>query len=206
MIPKNRIVPILSAPQHTGFRQRRINDTGASEVEMTDLIKTERLVLRRPNMDDAVEIARHVGDWEVIKWLTAPPYPYSLTDAERFLNDDMSVETFAITADGQYLGNVGLHGVPDSTALEFGYWLGKPFWGQGFMSEATNAVVADHFDHLGGVLLSGYLQGNVASATVLGKLGFLNTEIVMRHSAPWDKKMSLQRMELTAKVWQARHG
>ena len=172
---------------------------------MTDVVETKRLVLRRHKQDDAGEMARLIADWDVIKWLTSPPFPYALSDAEQFLKADMSKETFAITWDDQYLGNVGLHGVPDSPDLEFGYWLGKPYWGQGLMTEAANAVIADHFARDDGLLLSGYLEGNKASANVLGKLGFQNIDIVMRDSVPWGKKMRLQRLELSSKIWRARN-
>lgn len=171
---------------------------------MTDVIKSKRLILRRHELADAAEMARLIGDWDVISWLTTPPYPYGLADAEWFLNDDMSAETFAITMDGQYLGNVGLHGVSEKAALEFGFWLGKPYWGQGLMTEAAKAVIGDHFGSFDSPLLSGYLKGNAASDNVLRKLRFRNTEIVMRDSVPQGKNMQLQRMELTAEVWRAR--
>ena len=173
---------------------------------MTDVIHTDRLTLRRHDPSDAADIARLIADWDVIKWLTSPPWPYTLADAEFFLSDGMSRETFAMLLGDAYVGNVGLHAVEGSTDLEFGYWLGKPFWGQGLMTEAATAVVADHFDHSDQHLISGYLLGNGPSRYVLTKLGFKNTQLVNRHSVPQDKDLPLQRMRLDKVDWQARHG
>lgn len=173
---------------------------------MTDLIKTERLILRRHTLADAATMAELIGDWEVVKWLTQPPYPYTLADAEWFLNDPMSSETFAITRDDRYLGNVGLHGRADEAGLELGYWLGTPFHGQGLMSEAARAVVADHFAHSDVPLFTGYLLGNDASANVLTKLGCTNIEQITRRCVSQGKDLPLQRMVLTSQNWRKSHG
>ena len=57
--------------------------------------------------------------------------------------------------------------------LELGYWIGKPFWGRGFATEAARAIVDRGFSELG---LRGihavYFDGNARSEKVLAKLGF----------------------------------
>lgn len=173
---------------------------------MTKIITTERLVLRRHRANDAPAIARLIADWDVIKWLVSPPYPYTLAHAEEYTSDGTERESYAITQDGCYLGNVGLRANEDGVLHDLGYWLGVPFHGQGLMTEAVVGLLTDHFDNGGSDLTSGYLPGNEASKNVLTKVGFRETELVMRDSVPLGKKMALQAMGLTRADWERRHG
>jgi len=69
------------------------------------------------------------------------------------------------------MGGCGLHKL-ESGAFEFGYWLGKPFWGQGFATEAVSRLIAFAFMELElGSLIAGYFHDNPASGHVLEKLG-----------------------------------
>jgi len=172
---------------------------------MTDVIETKRLKLRRYKASDAADITRLIGDWDVVKWLTAVPYPYTLSDAKEFIGDPMSKETFGLILDGRFAGGIGLHTVSDGDHLELGYWLGKPYWGQGLMTEAAQAVVADHFAQSDDNLTSGYLVGNQPSQNVLSKLGFVNTELLARYCRSQAKELPLQRMQMTKDRWRHHH-
>ncbi len=101
---------------------------------MSDPIETERLLLRPPVPADAPAIARLVGDFEVSRWLAVVPHPYTLEDALEFIEHISGRWDRAITRDGELIGVVGI-----TTSL--GYWLGQPFWGCGYMSEAAGALV-----------------------------------------------------------------
>lgn len=173
---------------------------------MTDAIKTERLTLRRPVSGDAPAIARLISHWDVVKWLSSAPWPYRLSDAEWFLGDAMSRTAFAIEVADQFAGIVGLDPSDCGDGHELGYWLGKPFWGQGIMTEATQAVVADHFAHSHDPLESGYFVGNGPSQNVLAKLGFRDLDIVVRHSRPQQKDLPLQRVAQSYQDWRDHYG
>jgi len=169
------------------------------------VLQTKRLKLRPQGPHDAPDIARLIDNWNVMRWLTSPPWPYTLADAEQYLNAPMSGDTLAIEFDGQFVGSVGLHPRAEDPDFELGFWLAEPFWGQGIMTEAVTAVVADYFAGTEAPIESGYILGNAPSANVLAKLGFRNTERVSRFAVPHDKKMPLQRMELTFDNWRAHH-
>lgn len=162
---------------------------------MVELV-TERLVLRGFLPQDAEPMARKISDWDVIKWLTSPPWPYSYADAERFIGDHMSDDAFAITRDDELLGVVG--GDDD-----LGYWLGKEHWGHGYMTEAAQAFLGHRFSRRSDPITSGFVLGNQASCNVLTKLGFQNTFVRNDMSVPMKKEVALQRMELTADRWRA---
>ena len=61
----------------------------------------------------------------------------------------------------------------DAEHAELGYWIGKPYWGAGFATEACAAVVAHAFDAMASPIFGpGISQDNPASQRVLDKLGF----------------------------------
>ncbi len=105
---------------------------------MSDPIETERLLLRPLVPADAPAIARLVGDFEVSRWLSVVPHPYCEADACAFIDTIAGAWDRAITCQGTLIGVVG---IGDS----LGYWLGRPFWGRGYMSEAAAALVGAWF-------------------------------------------------------------
>ena len=130
------------------------------------VIKTARLTLRSPMPDDASAIAAALADWEVARWLSAPPWPYGLDDARDFLTGMATANHWVIEAGGEVAGLIGIK--PD-----LGYWLARHAWGMGYASEAARAVLAAHFaDPAADIVRSGHFDGNARSRHVLGKLGF----------------------------------
>ena len=174
------------------------------------VLQTQRLKLRPLDLLDAPEIARLIADWDVIRWLTSPPYPYALSDAELFLSHGDRTNCFAVDLCGdfgdKFVGVVSTSSLKNSPQHELGYWLGKPYWGRGIMSEATAAVVEDCFACKTEPLVSGYLLGNDASENVLTKLGFAKTQIDVDYSRPLKTDMKVQKMQLTHADWLARRG
>ncbi len=150
---------------------------------MTDTVarptlRTERLVLDAPTENDLAAIVDGVGDIEVARWLGRVPHPYGLEDAAVFLREVVPhAAVYAIRRrdDPLLLGTIGLHPQrePGKAETMLGYWLARPAWGYGYATEAGRAVVAFAFGALGMPrLVSGYFEGNAASARVLDKLGF----------------------------------
>ncbi|MGH6829198.1 MAG: GNAT family N-acetyltransferase [Rhizomicrobium sp.] len=73
-------------------------------------------------------------------------------------------------ADRLFLGGIGLRPGPDGH--ELGYWLGRPFWGFGYASEAATGVMRFAFERLGlSFVHAGWFHDNPASGQVLAKLG-----------------------------------
>ena len=118
-----------------------------------------------------------INDFEVSKNLSRVPYPYTEDDACAFI---------VKMADGWRAGTdcplavlrkpdvfIGLCGIHPGQDWEFGYWLGKPFWGTGYATEAGRRAVAWAFDELKTETLNaGWFHDNPASGRVLEKLGF----------------------------------
>jgi RimJ/RimL family protein N-acetyltransferase len=136
---------------------------------MTEIM-TARLLLRPLKPDDAPEIARLAGDWDIARMTALIPHPYTRADAQAFIASATG-DTYAIERDGIVVGCCGARLV--SGAYEIGYWIGKPCWGDGIATEAARALV----DHLrarepGCAIAISHMAENEASARVIQKLGF----------------------------------
>lgn len=145
----------------------------ALPTEVPELL-TARLLLSQPTRADAEAIVSLIGDWEVARWLGRVPHPYTLADAHHFLDDivpALSVWSIRTKEARDLMGIVSLS-AGDLPAPELGYWLGRPFWGQGYMTEAARSVVAFACETGLSSLCSGYFVGNERSAQVLTKIGF----------------------------------
>ena len=166
---------------------------------ISPVLTTRRLILRPITLDDADEITRGLGNWEVVQWLTTPPFPYSRNDAIHFITATIpGTTTWAIDAGDGLIGVIGVK--PD-----LGYWLDAEFHGQHIMTEAVQAVIKWYFTNCDAPLASGYLVGNRASCAILEKLGFVNTILQTQiHTATQDS-VTLQCMELTHEHWQVKY-
>ena len=141
-------------------------------------LESGRLLLRPPGPGDVASIVTWVGDYDVAKNLSRCPHPYCEEYAQQFLArcaEGRATGTnfnFAIVrrADRIYMGQIGLH-LKDGS-FELGYWLGKPFWHQGYASEAADRIARFAFRELKAeTVWAGWFHDNPASGRVLEKLG-----------------------------------
>lgn len=145
-------------------------------------IGTPRLLLRPVMAIDVPALATHLADLDVTRWLARVPHPYGLTDARAFV-DHVGLAAVAGTAvtlaiqhagkggEASAIGVVAVHGL-DGTP-EFGYWLGKTWWGRGLMTEAAGAALAWIYANLTvDEIVSGAFEGNEASLRIQKRFGF----------------------------------
>ncbi|MGE3807779.1 MAG: GNAT family N-acetyltransferase, partial [Gemmataceae bacterium] len=127
---------------------------------------------------------RHLNDREVYRWTLRIPFPYSDYDADRWL-ELVATSTFKLrgrpahwairAADGQLIGAAGFDGLdtPEPYRVEIGYWLARPFWGQGIASAVVARLCRHVFeDWRVGKVMAHVFEGNFASIRVLEKNGF----------------------------------
>lgn len=165
---------------------------------MSKRIHTERLTLRPFRDEDAARVADLIGNLSVSRWLTRVPHPYTCEDARSFFEDTADEpNVMAITLSGDVIGGCTI-------TEELGYWLGEPFWGKGYASEATTALVGRYFDESDATLQSGYMTGNAASARILTKLGFKPARVEEAQCRALNAAVSLQKMTLSADGWRQR--
>jgi [ribosomal protein S5]-alanine N-acetyltransferase len=137
---------------------------------------TQRLHLRPPVEADAASIIAIAGDWGVARRLARVPHPYTPEHFRFFMNSVVPNEpTWAIVRrqTNELIGVIGLAPNDDGQSGEVGYYIARHFWGQGFATEAAQAIVRVGFDVFRHVkLTSGYHADNPASGRVLEKLRF----------------------------------
>jgi len=152
---------------------------------LRDEIRTERLVLRELKLEDAAAFSKLVGDYDVAKMTGSLPHPFPLYSAEfkimymRRQKQRGLAYPYAITRNGgELIGVMDLFRSAPDAALEIGYWIGKPYWGQGLSTEAAKAIIQEAKTTLGvQALVAGAFADNPASLRVLQKLGFKPTGI-----------------------------
>jgi len=138
--------------------------------------RTERLLLRPSWPEDAQAIFDAINDEDIVRNLARAPWPYTLDDARSFvaLQHDTHYPNFMLmkrtNGAPELIGSCGLG--DNGGMTELGYWIARPFWGQGYASEAARAVVgiAKAIGHKR--LTCGHFTDNPASGRVMIKQGF----------------------------------
>lgn len=155
-------------------------------IEPSAVIETRRLTLRAPSPSDAVRLVALAGDFDVARMTLRMPHPYGEDDGRAFVEavaaqDPRRAATFLIEAeDAGPVGVIGLFEDADP-APEVGYWIGRPYWGRGFATEALEgALVWARKAWRRRALTAGHFTDNPASGRVLEKAGFLYTGEVRR--------------------------
>jgi RimJ/RimL family protein N-acetyltransferase len=169
------------------------------------VLETGRLVLRAPRFDDAEAIVTLINDRRIAENLARVPHPYTLADAEGFIgwaNKNDSEAAFLITlANGAIIGGCGV-GVLSGADPEIGYWLGVPYWGKGYATEAAHAVIDHAFTDLGYERLeAGARVSNPASRRVLEKCGFQWTGVILQRSRALNSSVPCDRFRLDRGLW-----
>ncbi len=151
-------------------------------------VESPRLRLRGVCKGDLPRLAELANDFDVVKMTGSMPFPYTLADAEAFLERsrqlDASCEAqFVIDQDGAPIGTLGFF-KGHVGRCEVGYWLGRPYWGRGLATEALNTALQwARLDWRKKLVVAGHFADNAVSGQVLVKAGFLYTgEVVMKPS------------------------
>ncbi|MEJ2679498.1 MAG: GNAT family N-acetyltransferase [Gemmatimonadota bacterium] len=143
-------------------------------------LTTDRLVLRPFTATDAAAVRQLAGERDVAYNTALIPHPYPEGAAEAWIATHAGAYAagrevvFAITLlqTGELVGAVGLTLVPEHQRGEMGYWIGKPFWGGGYATEAARRVVRFGFQELGLHRVQAHcFARNAASRRVLEKCG-----------------------------------
>ncbi len=139
----------------------------------------ERCAVRSFRPGDEVSLATHANNRKVWRNLRDRfPHPYTVADAEWFIQLAISgipESHFAITVDDCVIGGAGFNLQEDVSrrSIEFGYWLGEPFWGRGLATDVARAMVEYAFATYDVCRVYATVYGwNPASARVLEKAGF----------------------------------
>jgi RimJ/RimL family protein N-acetyltransferase len=170
-------------------------------------LQTARLLLRSLERSDIPDLVRLAGDRDVAATTLNIPHPYTTADAESFLahaNTEAAAGRSAIFAiclfpGSELCGMVGLTIAPASRRAELGYWIGVPYWRRGFATEAAGAVLQFGFETLGlRKIHATHFAGNIASQSVLEKIGMRHEGCFRAHVVKWDQEIDLENYGMLA--------
>jgi len=155
-------------------------------------------------MADAPRHADLIGDYEVSKMLAVVPHPYTLADSREWLSGGLSDprdSDFAIDRGEGLVGIVTLSW-KSVDRRGFGFWLGRPYWGQGIMAEATRTAIDWAFRerHVARIGSEAYLD-NPGSRRIHALHGFREGEHRMAHSRARGCEVAAVPLTLTREDW-----
>ena len=152
--------------------------------------KTERLQLRPFRLNDSTRVQKLAGDWDVAKTTANIPHPYDDGMAEEWISthsesfEKKEHATFAIEliSDQILIGAISLDLHLNHEWAELGYWIGKPYWNQGYCTEAASEILRFGFIDLGlNRIQARHMSKNPASGCVIEKIG-MSFEGILRQS------------------------
>jgi RimJ/RimL family protein N-acetyltransferase len=165
-------------------------------------IETERLVLRKPRLDDVDDFLELVGDDEVMRWIggEAGDRAETVEHVERWIArwERNDVGPFVLVLDGHAIGRTGLlvwdtrtwetstyETAGEHAQTELGWALTRSYWGHGYATEAARAVRDWAYTERGVArLISLIAPDNVRSARVAEKLGALPEQTISTFHGP----------------------
>ena len=159
-------------------------------------LETARLRLRPFSVADAPDVQRLAGAREIAATTLTVPHPYEDGLAEQWIathgpafTEGKSL-TLAVTelASGVLVGAVGLALTPRDHRAELGYWIGVPYWGRGYATEAARAIVEHGFRVLGlHRIMARHMAHNLASGRVMQKIGMTREGVLREHVFKWGR-------------------
>lgn len=154
------------------------------------VLDTERLILRPFELSDACRVQTLAGAYEIYRPTLNIPHPYEDGIAEKWIASHASRfyagqgVDLAITleSDGLLIGAIGLAASPTHNRAELGYWIGVPYWGNGYCTEAATRTIRYGFEvmHLHKIT-SCHMEWNKASGRVMQKAGMSREGTLIDH-------------------------
>lgn len=162
------------------------------------IIQTGRLDLQPATASDIAELVPLIGAREVAETTLRIPHPYEEKHAREFLASPAKENELRLIirlrSDGRLCGGIGLHPDNDHKRAELGYWIGVPFWGSGYATEAARAVVGYGFQNFDlNRIFAAHFAGNDASGNVLRKIGMRYEGCMRQAVIKRDRFIDLER-------------
>ena len=187
---------------------RRLVKSGA--LKPIPNLETERLKLRPFSLADSADVQQLAGDRAVADTTIAIPNPYEDGEAEDWIAKHQSEfdqgkgVIFAVMckADGLLIGAIGLMAIAAGHQGELGYWIGRPYWNQGFCTEACREVLRYAFLELGLIRVHcSHFSRNPASGRVMRKLGMQHEGSRRQHIKKWDQYEDIELYGILKADW-----
>lgn len=165
-------------------------------------LTTARLTLRPFTLADAPHVQKLAGEKAIAATTYALPHPYEDGMAEEWIKthhaafEAMTGVHLAMTHSESHdvIGAISLMKINQQDAhAELGYWVGVPYWGQGFCTESARAVLAYGFDELPlNRIYAFHFVNNPASGRVMQKIGMTHEGRQRQHICKWGEYIDVE--------------
>lgn len=153
-------------------------------------IKTDRLLLRPLNIEDSERIEELAGEYDVAKTTLSIPHPYPKGSAKDFINSALNAEEsgklviFTITekVTERLVGIININLSKAHERGELAYWVGKPYWGVGYGTEAAKSLLSFGFENLKlNKIFAKSFTNNPGSWRIMEKIGLKYEGTLKQH-------------------------
>jgi len=191
-----------------------VTDPGKTHDLRHTVLHTARLVLRSFELSDAPAVQELAARFEIADTTLNIPHPYRDGMAEawilthRQLRHAGLILNFAITlrTTGELIGALGLRLETAHNRGELGYWIGVPWWRQGYCTEAAAAALEFGFRELGlNRIHAAHLTRNPASGRVMQKIGMRHEGTLRQHVRKWDVYEDLEKYAILRSEFEEQH-
>ncbi|MBO0345553.1 GNAT family N-acetyltransferase [Roseibium sp. CAU 1637] len=172
--------------------------------------EADRVRLDLPRRDDLPDIMYLANNHRIAANLATMPHPFSLEDAKALVqkaeaaHGNSAFFAIRLRTTGRFIGVARYANVEEGMPVHVGYWLGEPFWGQGFATEAVHALVDHAFTHgTMDELTAACRVTNPASRRVLVKSGFQYRDQSMIRSLGAGGSVPIERYNLERAIWKS---
>ena len=175
-------------------------------------LETRRLWLRWPRRADVSALVRLAGDKAVAEMTGVLPHPYGVEHGEAFVREARDANaagrrlTMAITLGAAPAELIGVVGIACDRGPDpfLGYWLGTPFWGQGYATEAARALIDAHFAYSAAAELGASVRViNPNSRRVLEKCGFASVGSGLQSFPARGGVLPVEHFRLDRRKWRS---
>ena len=172
------------------------------------VLETARLRLRPYSEADIPELLPLIGAREVAATTLRIAHPYTEQNARDLfvLLQGSNRIWLAITlrADERQIGGIGLTVDEQHQHAELGYWLGVPYWGKGYATEAAREMVRYGFEDLQlNRIFASHFDHNPASGRILTKIGMRHEGCQRQQYRKWDQFVNSELYGILRQEWEA---
>ena len=160
------------------------------------VLRSKRLRLRPFSLEDVGEVTTLAGEGDIASTTMSIPHPLDKSLAEewiqsrqsRFATGEGIVFAISLKDSGQLVGSIGLGIEKKHQHAALGFWIGKPYWNQGYATEAAGLVIQYGFLSLGlNRIHASHFVRNPGSGRVMEKNGMKYEGCLRQHILKWGK-------------------
>ena len=176
------------------YRSHKSLNVSNHTMKSRPTLQTSRLILRPFELADAPEVQKLAGAREIASTIENMPHPYQDGMAEKWINtheekfEQGKILELAIVLreTAQLCGAIAITIDSNYNNAELGYWIGVPYWGQGYCTEAALKAIAYGFESLNlHRIYASHLTRNPASGRVMQKIGMIREGCLRQHIKHW---------------------